>query len=40
MDRGYERFEQKLGSVGAQIRRLGNLFAPREENALPMSQPV
>jgi UDP-N-acetylglucosamine 1-carboxyvinyltransferase len=30
MDRGYERFEQKLSGVGAQIQRLGNLFAPRE----------
>src|ERR1700747_377860 len=26
MDRGYERFEQKLESVGAQIRRMGNIF--------------
>jgi UDP-N-acetylglucosamine 1-carboxyvinyltransferase len=26
MDRGYERIEEKLNSVGAQIRRLGNLF--------------
>jgi UDP-N-acetylglucosamine 1-carboxyvinyltransferase len=33
MDRGYEHFEQKLGSVGAQIQRLGNLFAPREHAA-------
>jgi UDP-N-acetylglucosamine 1-carboxyvinyltransferase len=30
MDRGYERIEEKLRSVGAQIQRLGNLFAPRE----------
>jgi len=30
MDRGYERIEEKLSSVGAQIQRLGNLFAPRE----------
>jgi len=29
MDRGYERIEEKLGSVGAQIQRLGNLFAPK-----------
>jgi UDP-N-acetylglucosamine 1-carboxyvinyltransferase len=29
MDRGYERIEEKLGGVGAQIQRLGNLFAPR-----------
>jgi UDP-N-acetylglucosamine 1-carboxyvinyltransferase len=27
MDRGYERIEEKLRSVGAQIRRLGNIFA-------------
>jgi UDP-N-acetylglucosamine 1-carboxyvinyltransferase len=33
MDRGYEHFEQKLSSVGAQIQRLGNLFAPREQAA-------
>jgi UDP-N-acetylglucosamine 1-carboxyvinyltransferase len=26
MDRGYECFEQKLESVGAQIRRMGNVF--------------
>jgi UDP-N-acetylglucosamine 1-carboxyvinyltransferase len=26
MDRGYEHFEQKLESVGAQIRRMGNIF--------------
>ncbi|MGA2849020.1 MAG: UDP-N-acetylglucosamine 1-carboxyvinyltransferase [Terracidiphilus sp.] len=30
MDRGYERFEEKLRGVGAQIRRLGNIFNPRE----------
>ena len=30
MDRGYEHIEQKLSGVGAQIQRLGNLFAPRE----------
>ena len=33
MDRGYEHFEQKLSSVGAQIQRLGDLFAPREQAA-------
>jgi len=27
MDRGYERFEQKLETVGAQIRRMGNVFS-------------
>jgi UDP-N-acetylglucosamine 1-carboxyvinyltransferase len=26
MDRGYERIEEKLESVGAQIRRMGNVF--------------
>ncbi len=30
MDRGYERIEEKLRSVGAQIQRLGNLFAPKQ----------
>jgi len=32
MDRGYEHIEDKLRSVGAQIQRLGNVFAPRLEN--------
>ena len=36
MDRGYEHFEEKLRSVGAQIQRLGNIFAPREEKSLPI----
>ncbi len=31
MDRGYERFEEKLSGLGAQIQRLGNLFSPKEE---------
>jgi len=31
MDRGYERIEEKLRGVGAQIRRLGNIFAPKDE---------
>jgi UDP-N-acetylglucosamine 1-carboxyvinyltransferase len=31
MDRGYERIEEKLRGVGAQIRRMGNVFPPREE---------
>jgi UDP-N-acetylglucosamine 1-carboxyvinyltransferase len=31
MDRGYERIEEKLSGAGAQIQRLGNLFAPRED---------
>jgi UDP-N-acetylglucosamine 1-carboxyvinyltransferase len=34
MDRGYERIEEKLRGVGAQIQRLGNLFAPREEETM------
>ena len=34
MDRGYERFEEKLCGVGAQIQRLGNLFAPKFEKVL------
>ncbi|MGA9070007.1 MAG: UDP-N-acetylglucosamine 1-carboxyvinyltransferase, partial [Terracidiphilus sp.] len=29
MDRGYERIEEKLRGVGAQIRRMGNVFTPR-----------
>jgi UDP-N-acetylglucosamine 1-carboxyvinyltransferase len=29
MDRGYERIEEKLAGVGAQIQRLGNIFAPK-----------
>jgi UDP-N-acetylglucosamine 1-carboxyvinyltransferase len=31
MDRGYERIEEKLRGVGAQIRRMGNVFKPIEE---------
>jgi UDP-N-acetylglucosamine 1-carboxyvinyltransferase len=31
MDRGYERIEEKLRGVGAQIRRMGNVFKPNEE---------
>jgi UDP-N-acetylglucosamine 1-carboxyvinyltransferase len=31
MDRGYERIEEKLRGVGAQIRRLGNIFTPKAE---------
>ena len=30
MDRGYERIEEKLRGVGAQIRRMGNVFTSRE----------
>ena len=29
LDRGYERFEEKLRGVGAQIRRMGEVFAKR-----------
>jgi UDP-N-acetylglucosamine 1-carboxyvinyltransferase len=29
MDRGYERIEEKLAGVGAQIHRMGNIFAPK-----------
>jgi UDP-N-acetylglucosamine 1-carboxyvinyltransferase len=32
MDRGYEHIEEKLRGVGAQIRRLGNIFAPKDED--------
>jgi UDP-N-acetylglucosamine 1-carboxyvinyltransferase len=31
MDRGYERFEEKLQGVGAQIQRMGNVFPVKEE---------
>jgi UDP-N-acetylglucosamine 1-carboxyvinyltransferase len=31
IDRGYERIEEKLRGVGAQIRRMGNVFAERHE---------
>jgi len=34
MDRGYERIEEKLCALGAQIKRLGNVFPPRLEKAL------
>jgi UDP-N-acetylglucosamine 1-carboxyvinyltransferase len=34
MDRGYERFEEKLSAVGAEIRRLGNVFPPKPEKGL------
>ena len=29
MDRGYERIEEKLAGVGAEIYRMGNVFAPK-----------
>ena len=31
MDRGYEHIEEKLRGVGAQIRRMGNVFSNRRE---------
>jgi UDP-N-acetylglucosamine 1-carboxyvinyltransferase len=37
MDRGYERIEEKLKGVGAQIQRLGNLFGPKEEQRVAAS---
>ncbi|HKN21161.1 MAG TPA: UDP-N-acetylglucosamine 1-carboxyvinyltransferase [Terracidiphilus sp.] len=40
MDRGYEHIEDKLRSVGAQIQRLGNVFAPRLENPLAADHPA
>jgi UDP-N-acetylglucosamine 1-carboxyvinyltransferase len=33
MDRGYERIEEKLKSVGAQIQRMGNVFPAAEGEA-------
>ncbi|HZB87925.1 MAG TPA: UDP-N-acetylglucosamine 1-carboxyvinyltransferase [Terracidiphilus sp.] len=33
MDRGYERIEEKLRSVGAEIQRMGNVFPSRESDA-------
>ena len=40
MDRGYERIEEKLCGVGAQIQRMGNVFAPRPENPVPANHPA
>jgi UDP-N-acetylglucosamine 1-carboxyvinyltransferase len=40
MDRGYEHIEDKLRGVGAQIQRLGNVFAPRPENSLAADHPA
>jgi UDP-N-acetylglucosamine 1-carboxyvinyltransferase len=34
MDRGYERIEEKLCGVGAQIRRMGNVFTPNEDESI------
>ncbi len=33
MDRGYERIEEKLRGVGAQIQRMGNVFPAKEAEA-------
>ena len=33
MDRGYERIEEKLQGVGAQIQRMGNVFPAKEAEA-------
>jgi UDP-N-acetylglucosamine 1-carboxyvinyltransferase len=33
MDRGYEHIEEKLRGVGAQIRRMGNVFGSKSEHA-------
>jgi UDP-N-acetylglucosamine 1-carboxyvinyltransferase len=33
MDRGYERIEEKLKGVGAQIQRMGNVFPEKEAEA-------
>jgi UDP-N-acetylglucosamine 1-carboxyvinyltransferase len=33
MDRGYERIEEKLQAVGAQIQRMGNIFPEKESDA-------
>ena len=33
MDRGYERIEEKLAGVGAQIKRMGNVFASKDKES-------
>jgi len=33
MDRGYERIEEKLAGVGAQIQRMGNIFTPKDNQS-------
>ncbi len=35
IDRGYERIEEKLRGVGAEIRRLGNIFAAKKDTPEP-----
>jgi len=34
IDRGYERIVEKLAGVGAEIHRMGNVFAPRGEKTV------
>ena len=36
MDRGYERIEEKLRGVGAQIRRMGDIFAARQAELIAL----
>jgi UDP-N-acetylglucosamine 1-carboxyvinyltransferase len=31
VDRGYEHIEKKLAGVGAEIRRMGNVFPAKQE---------
>jgi UDP-N-acetylglucosamine 1-carboxyvinyltransferase len=38
IDRGYEHIEEKLRGVGAQIRRIGNLFAEKREPEMAEAQ--
>ena len=34
IDRGYERIEEKLAGVGAEIHRMGNIFAPKDKQTV------
>jgi UDP-N-acetylglucosamine 1-carboxyvinyltransferase len=38
IDRGYEHIEEKLRGVGAQIRRMGNVFAGKREPEMAAQQ--
>jgi UDP-N-acetylglucosamine 1-carboxyvinyltransferase len=40
MDRGYEKFEEKLRGVGAQIRRMGDIFPPANMRRATDGSPV
>ncbi len=40
IDRGYEHIEEKLRGVGAQIRRIGNLFAEKREHEMAEALPA